>query len=39
MFYEGNLFIILANKGVSLESCLNCDLQPHLIKIDIKINK
>jgi hypothetical protein len=36
MFYEGNLFIILANRGVLRESSLNSNLQPHLINIGIK---
>jgi hypothetical protein len=37
MFYEGNLFIILANRGFSHQSGLDSDLQPHLINSDIKI--
>jgi hypothetical protein len=36
MFYEGNLFIILASKEVSHESSLDSNLQLHLINNDIK---
>lgn len=39
MFYERNLFIILANRGVSHESNLNSNLQPHLINSGIKKNR